>query len=88
MNKGIPYLLAALVALILSADWAAPAVALFERAAACLATGGNIDLLRLRCTPPAGVLGSWEMWTAAVVIALVILPVATSQVRRSRHLRP
>jgi len=88
MNKGIPYLLTALVALTLSAGWAAPVMALFQRAAACLGAGGSVDLLRLRCTPPTGVLGSWEMWTAAVVIALVILPVATSRVRRSRQLRP
>ena len=75
MNKGIPYLMAALVALTLSAGWAAPVLALFEHAAACLDGGGSLDLLRMRCTPPAAVPGlvleGWVFWLTAAGVAVV-----------------
>lgn len=77
MNKGIPYLLAALVALTLSAGWAAPVLSLFEHALGCLQQGGGLDLLRLRCEPqPSGwtaTLGTWPFWVTAAAVALAAL---------------
>ena len=77
MNKGIPYLLAALVALTLSAGWAAPMLALFEHALQCLQQGGGLDLLRLRCEPqPSGwpaMLVTWPFWVTAAAVVLATL---------------
>jgi hypothetical protein len=90
MNKGIPYLMAALVALTLSAGWAAPVLALFEHVAACLDGGGSLDLLRMRCAPPSGardlLLQGWGFWlTAAAVAAVAVLVTRT---RRPRQRSP
>ncbi|WP_282243524.1 hypothetical protein [Stenotrophomonas sp. PS02300] len=87
MNKGIPYLMAALVALTLSAGWAAPVLALFEHVAACLDGGGSLDLLRMRCAPPSGardlLLQGWGFWlTAAAVAAVAVLVTRTHPPRR------
>lgn len=90
MNKGIPYLLAALVALTLSAGWAAPVLALFERVAACLQGGGSLDPIRLRCTPPTAatevLLQGWGFWLTllgvAVVVALATRRAGVPAVRR------
>ncbi|MCF7749295.1 hypothetical protein KQ945_00955 [Bacillus subtilis subsp. subtilis] len=80
MNKGIPYLLAVLVALTLSAGWAAPVLALFEHAYTCLQGGGALDLVRLRCQPqPSGLctaLGAWPFWSTAVAVGLGALAAA------------
>jgi hypothetical protein len=77
MNKGIPYLLAVLVALMLSAGWAAPVLALFEHAYSCLQAGGGLDLVRLRCEArPSGLcalLASWPFWTTAGVLGLTAI---------------
>lgn len=88
MNKGIPYLMAALVALTLSAGWAAPVLALFEHVAACLQGGGSMDLLRMRCTPPGAtrdlLLGGWGFWLTAAAVAVVAATAArTRPPRRS-----
>jgi len=93
MNKGIPYLMAALVALTLSAGWAAPVLALFDHVAACLDRGGTLDLLHLRCTAPAAAChllpGGWVFWSTAVGAVLVAL-VATRRrsPRRRRFAAP
>jgi len=75
MNKGIPYLMATLVALTLSAGWAAPVLALFEQVTACLDSGGRLDLVHLRCAPPAAVPGlvleGWVFWLTAAGVAVV-----------------
>lgn len=77
MNKGIPYLLAALVLLTWSAGWAEPVLALFHNAQDCLADGGDFDLLRLRCQPqPSGVcIGQATLWfwLSGIVFAVVAL---------------
>ncbi|MEK0267529.1 hypothetical protein QT383_16610 [Stenotrophomonas rhizophila] len=77
MNKGIPYLLAALVLLTWSAGWAEPVLALFHNAQDCLADGGDFDLLRLRCQPqPSGVcIGQATLWfwLSGIVFAMVAL---------------
>lgn len=77
MNKGIPYLLAALVLLTWSAGWAEPVLALFQHAQTCLADGGDFDLLRLRCQPqPSGVcIGQATLWfwLSGTVFAVVAL---------------
>ncbi len=77
MNKGIPYLLAALVLLTWSAGWAEPVLALFHNAQVCLADGGDFDLLRLRCQPqPSGVcIGQATLWfwLSGIVFAVVAL---------------
>ncbi|MCS4236509.1 hypothetical protein ACTUVK_003641 [Stenotrophomonas rhizophila] len=90
MNKGIPYLLAVLVALTLSAGWAAPVLALFEHAYSCLQGGGGLDLVRLRCEPrPDGLgalLGSWPFWATAAGLAASALA-ATRLPRWPRSLR-
>lgn len=91
MNKGIPYLMAALVALTLSAGWAAPVLALFDRVAACLESGGHLDLLQLRCAPPGVtrdlMLGGWVFWlTAAIVAVLALVVIRPRPVRRPRRL--
>ncbi|MEG2802731.1 hypothetical protein [Stenotrophomonas sp.] len=88
MNKGIPYLLAVLVALSLSAGWMAPVLALFEHAYACLQGGGGLDLARLRCEPrPSGLcalLGAWPFWATAVALAVAAL---AAGIRPQRVLR-
>ncbi|HAI45818.1 hypothetical protein D3C87_473090 [compost metagenome] len=90
MNKGIPYLLAVLVALTLSAGWMAPVLALFEHAYSCLHHGGTLDLVRLRCEPrPDGLcalLASWPFRATAVGLALAALA-ATHLPRRRLRLR-
>jgi hypothetical protein len=77
MNKGIPYLMAVLVALTLSAGWAAPVLALFEHAYTCLQAGGGLDLVRMRCEArPNGLcalLASWPFWATAVALAVSAL---------------
>jgi len=77
VNKGIPYLLAALVLLTWSAGWAEPVLALFHNAQVCLADGGDFDLLRLRCQPqPSGVcIGQATLWfwLSGIVFAVVAL---------------
>ena len=79
MNKGIPYLMAALVALTLSAGWAAPVLALFDQVAACLDSGGQLDLLHLRCAPPGVtrelMFGGWVFWLTAACVAVLALVV-------------
>lgn len=84
MNKGTPYLMAGLVALTLSAGWAAPVLALFEHAASCLGQGGGWDLLRLRCTPAPPLALAWPFWATAVAVAGVVM-LATN--RRGLHRR-
>lgn len=88
MNKGIPYLMAALVALTLSADWAAPVLALFEQVAQCLGSGGSLDLLHLRCTPPAGatdlLLQGWGLWLLLAAIAAVVVLATAKRPARTR----
>ena len=88
MNKGIPYLMAALVALTLSAGWAAPVLALFEHVAACLDGGGSLDLLRMRCTPPSAardlLLQGWGFWLTAAAVA-VVAGLASRRRPRRRH---
>lgn len=90
MNKGIPYLLAALVALTLAAGWAAPVLALFEHALQCLQQGGSLDLVRLRCEPQPGgwsaALAAWPFWFTAAAVALAALA-ATGLPRRRVHPR-
>ncbi|MEN5042007.1 hypothetical protein ABE424_17600 [Stenotrophomonas sp. TWI1149] len=77
MNKGIPYLLAALVLLTWSAGWAEPVLALFQHAQTCLAGGGDFDLLRLRCQPPPSVVyvgrPTLWFWLGGIVFAVVAL---------------
>lgn len=77
MNKGTPYLMAALVALTLSAGWAAPVLALFDQVAACLDAGGSLDLLQLRCAPPHGAgglaLDGWVFWLTGAAVTVVAL---------------
>lgn len=77
MNKGIPYLLAALVLLTWSAGWAEPVLALFHNAQVCLADGGDFDLLRLRCQPQPSVVSLGQatlwFWASGVVFAVVVL---------------
>lgn len=87
MNKGIPYLMAALVALTLSAGWAAPVLALFDHVAACLDSGGRLDLLKLRCVPPARaadlLLEGWGLLAMlAAMAAVVAVALTKSPVRR------
>lgn len=88
MNKGIPYLLAVLSTLTVSAGWMAPVLALFQRAYACLDAGGGLDLLRLRCEPrPTGLcalLGAWPFWTTAAATALVVVLAVRPPLRRRR----
>ncbi len=84
MNKGIPYLLAVLVALTLSAGWAAPVLALVEHAAGCLGSGGSWDLVRLRCMPPAPVALGWSFWMTLAATFLVVMAVTN---RRGLHRR-
>ena len=48
MNKGIPYLLSALVALTLSAGWAAPVLALFEHGRVTGFRGAERDVTERR----------------------------------------
>lgn len=90
MSKGIPYLLAVLVALTLSAGWAAPVLALFEHAFTCLQQGGGLDLARLRCEPrPDGLcalLGSWPFWATAIALGLAAL-IGSGVPRASLRLR-
>jgi hypothetical protein len=90
MNKGIPYLLAVLVALTLSADWGAPVLALFQHAYACLEGGGGLDLVRLRCeAQPTGLcaaLATWPFWaTAAAVAVAALLAARPGGWPRARH---
>lgn len=77
MNKGIPYLLAALVLLTWSAGWAEPVLALFHNAQVCLADGGDFDLLRLRCQPQPSVVcigqATLWFWLSGIVFAVVAL---------------
>ena len=77
MNKGIPYLLAALVLLTWSAGWAEPVLALVHHAQSCLAGGGDFDLLRLRCQPQLSVVcigpATLWFWLSGVVFAVVAL---------------
>ncbi|MCC7635429.1 hypothetical protein [Stenotrophomonas rhizophila] len=88
MNKGIPYLLAALSTLTVSAGWMAPVLALFHRAYACLEAGGGLDLLRLRCEPrPTGLcalLAAWPFWMTAAATALVVVLAVRLPLRRRR----
>ncbi len=84
MNKGIPYLLAVLVALTLSAGWAAPVLALFEHAASCLGNGGSLDLVRLRCVPATPVTLGWSFWATLAATGLVVMAVTN---RRGLHRR-
>jgi len=84
MNKGIPYLLAVLVALTLSAGWAAPVLALFEHAAGCLGGGGSLDLLRLRCVPAAPAVLGWSFWATVVATLLVVMAVTNRRSLRWR----
>ncbi|WP_315385285.1 hypothetical protein [uncultured Stenotrophomonas sp.] len=90
MNKGIPYLMAALVALTLSAGWAAPVLPLFDQVAACLDSGGHLDLLQLRCAPPGGtqdlMLGGWAFWLTAASVVVVVLLAARSRPTRRQTL--
>ncbi|WNH48667.1 MULTISPECIES: hypothetical protein [Stenotrophomonas] len=90
MNKGIPYLMAALVALTLSAGWAAPVLALFDQVAACLDSGGHLDLLQLRCAPPGVtrdlMLGGWVFWLTAASVVVVVLVATRSRPPRRRRL--
>ncbi|OEZ01631.1 MULTISPECIES: hypothetical protein [Stenotrophomonas] len=90
MNKGIPYLMAALVALTLSAGWAAPVLALFDQVAACLDSGGHLDLLQLRCAPPGVtrdlMLGGWVFWLTAASVMVVVLVATRSRPSRRRRL--
>jgi len=92
MNKGIPYLMAALVALTLSAGWAAPVLALFEHAAACLDSGGSLDLLRMRCSPPSAahdlLLQGWGFWVTAAAVAAVALVLTRTRPPRRRSSLP
>ncbi|MBT2768507.1 hypothetical protein J7J08_12745 [Stenotrophomonas sp. ISL-67] len=92
MNKGIPYLMAALVALTLSAGWAAPVLALFEHVAACLDGGGSLDLLRMRCVPPGAatdlLLGGWGFWLTAAAVAAVATVVTRTHLPRRRSSIP
>lgn len=77
MNKGIPYLLAALVLLTWSAGWAEPVLALFQRAQSCLSGGGEVDLLHLRCQPSFNGVGmvpaTLGFWLGGIVFAVVAL---------------
>lgn len=85
MNKGIPYLLAALVLLTWSAGWAEPVLALFHNAQVCLADGGDFDLLRLRCQPqPSGVcIGQATLWFWLSGIAFAVVALLGTR-RRTR----
>jgi hypothetical protein len=92
MNKGIPYLLTALVALTLSTGWAAPVLALFEQVATCLQGGGSMDVMRMRCEPPLAatdlLLHGWGVWvTLAVVLAVVVMATTklSARPRMRRH---
>lgn len=91
MNKGIPYLLSALVALTLSAGWAAPVLALFEHVATCLQDGGSVDLMRMRCEPPVVatdfLLHGWGFWLMLIVVATVVALATTRTGARSRRNR-
>ncbi|WNH53936.1 hypothetical protein [Stenotrophomonas oahuensis] len=84
MNKGIPYLLAVLVALTLSAGWAAPVLALFEHVASCLGSGGSVDLVGLRCVPGAPMALGWSFWATSAATTLVVMAVTN---RRGLHRR-
>ena len=90
MNKGIPYLMAALVALTLSAGWAAPVLALFDQVAACLDSGGSLDVLHLRCAPPIEarelLLEGWVFWLTAAGVAVVAVLATRSRPFRRRRL--
>ncbi|MGH8036244.1 MAG: hypothetical protein ACREPD_00750 [Stenotrophomonas sp.] len=92
MNKGIPYLLSALVALTLSAGWAAPVLALFQHVATCLQDGGSMDLMRMRCEPPVAVadalLHGWGFWLMLIVVATVVALATTRTGTRPRRNRP
>jgi hypothetical protein len=82
MSKGTPYLLAGLVALTLSAGWAAPVLALLEHATDCLGGGGTLDLLRLRCTPAPPQVLAWPFWATLVGVGVVVMGVTH---RRGPH---
>lgn len=88
MNKGIPYLMAALVALTLSAGWAAPVLALFDHVAACLDRGGRLDLLQLRCVPAASaadlLLEGWGLLAMLATMAAVVAVALTKPPVRRR----
>lgn len=88
MNKGIPYLMAALVALTLSAGWAAPVLALFDHVAACLDSGGTLDLLHLRCAPPTAARdllpGGWVFWSTAGAVLVAMVATRRRSPRRRR----
>jgi len=77
VNKGIPYLLAALVLLTWSAGWVEPVLALFHNAQVCLADGGDFDLLRLRCQAKPSVVcigqATLWFWLSGIVFAVVAL---------------
>lgn len=87
MNKGIPYLLAGLVALMQAAGWTAPVLALFTRVRDCLATGAGVDLLFLRCQ---GLLaqvqpGALALWLWCAVAGVAVLVLLWSQRQRAAH---
>ncbi len=81
MNKGIPYLLAGLVALMQAAGWTAPVLALFARVRACLATGAGVDLLFLRCQglPVQVHPGALALWVCCVAAGVAVLALLWSQ---------
>jgi hypothetical protein len=92
MNKGIPYLLSALVALTLSAGWAAPVLALFEQVATCLQDGGSMDLMRMRCEPPVAatdfLLHGWGFWLMLIMVVAVVALATTRTGTRPPRNRP
>lgn len=70
MNKGIPYLLSALVALTLSADGVAPVMALFEYAYQCLQTGSAPGVAWLRCPSVTAFVQSGAFMATALGVAV------------------
>lgn len=87
MNKGIPYLLAGLVALMQAAGWTAPVLALFARVRDCLATGAGGDLLFLRChgLPLQVAPGALALWLCCAVAAMAMLGLLWSQRQPAAH---